>query len=360
MSAHSGSPRFFSAAGRPPGLVLAAWLSLALLAAGCASSSSGLREKPDWVDGPAARYPAGEFLLGRGSAETVDQAQERARADLAKVFEVAIAAESSDRQSSQGEGGSMRYESAVEQRIVSRTDQVISGMRIAELWTAPPATKGGAGRPHALAVLPRGPAALALRQEITRRDEAISRQVERARVIADPLDRAGVAGHAVDLARQRAGFEQHLRVLDLGGRGVETAYGLSRLEADFAAQLKRLVLAPTLAASGLFGEPSLMPLLRGAIVHAGFVTPEAGAEGAAYGLKVTTRLDEEDLQGWHWVRGNITVTLVDPAGRVRGSQAWPVKASAQEQPAARARTLLEIERLLKQELRPAVLAFAAS
>jgi len=330
-----------------------------LVAAGCGSMGGGSKAKPDWVDGPATHYPAGDFLLGRGSAESVDLAQERARADLAKIFEVTVQAESSDLQRSKREGDQIIYDASSEQRVVTRTEKVISGIRIAELWNAPAVETGGAGRQHALAVLSRQQAGNALRQEIITRDEAIGREVTRARSAEDALSRAGYASRALALARERAGFEQSLRVVDLGGRGVETQFSVARLQTDLAEQLKRVGLTPTLTASGPFDETALLPLLKGAITESGFVAGE-GNGVTVYSVRVTARMDDQFTQGWHWVRGNLELVLTDASGRVRGSKAWPLKASAQEQKAARARMLLEIEKLLKQELRPAVLGFAAS
>lgn len=333
-------------------------LALALLGAACSTPGGGPGPgQPDWVDGPAAQYPAAQFLLGRGSAESVELAQERARADLAKIFEVSIAVEASDTQRAKGEGGAMRYEAASEQRIVTRTDKVISGLRIAELWKAPASQQGG--RQYALAVLPRLQAGMALRQEIADRDAAISQEVSRARAASDALERAGLASRALTLARQRAGFEQSLRVVDLGGRGVDTEFSVSRLQADLDETLSRLALVPFLEASGPLDETSLWPLIKGVIAESGFRTRELPGVTTSYELKLRARLNEQYLDGWHWVRGNLELSLVDTAGRVRGSTAWPIKVSAQEATVARSRSVLEIERLLKRELRPAVLGFVA-
>jgi hypothetical protein len=333
-------------------------LVLALFGAACSTPGGGGGAQPDWVDGPAAQYPAGQFLLGRGNGDSVELAQERARADLAKIFEVSIAVEASDTQRAKGEGGVMRYEAASEQRIVTRTEKVISGLRIAELWKAPAMEPGG-GRQHALAVLPRLQAGMALRQEIAARDEAIRQEVSRARAASDALERAGLASRALALARQRAGFEQSLRVVDLGGRGVDTEFSVSRLQADLDEQLSRLALVPFLEASGPLDETSLWPLIKGVIAESGFRNREVAGVTTSYQLKLRTRFNEQYLEGWHWLRGNLELSLVDAAGRVRGSTAWPIKVSAQEASAARSRIVLEIEGLLKRELRPAILGFVA-
>lgn len=358
----------------------------AIFGVGCGTPG---KEKPDWVDGPAAQYPAGEFLHGRGDAESVELAQERARADLAKIFDVSISVEASDMQSAHSEAtgarlesgpgsgtgkvsnnpDAVRYEARSEQRIVTRTNKVVSGLRIAELWRAPPTEKTGGGRQYALAVLPRQQAGMALRQEIAERDDAINRQVQLARSANDALNRVGFARRAVDLARERAGFDKSLRVVDLGGRGIDTPMALARLSSDLDEQLKRVVLVPTLNGSGLYDDASLLLLLKGAIAESGFMIAQGDASSLAaalgekvtpYSISVSVQVNDQFQEGWHWLRGNLQLTLTDASGRIRGNKSWPIKASAQEQKAARARGLLEIERLLKQEIRTAILDFAAS
>lgn len=328
------------------------WVSLIV---GCSSTGSN-RERPEWIDGPASQYPASEFLLGRGSAESVDLAQDRARADLAKIFEVQVRADAEDVQRSRREGDAVRYEAASEYRVQTRTDKVVSGIRIADLWSEP---DPAAGKPqqHALATLPRAQAANALRQEIGGLDEAIAREVALSREAVDPLARSGHAMRAVEQAKRRAGFNQSLRVVELAGRGVDSPHGLPRLQSDLDAQLKRIALVPALLVGGPLDQAAIGNVVRGAIVQAGFQAAETSG-AIAYGLSVNARLDSQLIDGWQWVRGGIELTLSDADGKVRGSKRWAVKASAQDEQTARARALSEIDRLLKLEMRPTLLGFA--
>ena len=335
-------------------------MALMLTVAGCGTASVRTA-KPDWVDGPAKDYPAEMYLVGRGDADSVAQAQERARADLAKIFEVAVTSEGSDVQTSKSEAGAVRYESRVEQRVFTRSEKVISGIRIAELWNAPALEKGGNGRQHALAVLPRLQAVTALREDIAARDEAIARNINRAQATPDGLDRAGIAHHALALAQERVGLVQSLRVLSPVGSVLESPYSVTKLQGDLAEQLKRIVLRVTVQTDGILDASSLKSATQGAIASSGFRTEPSGADNEAiYEARVTARLTEASASGWFWVRGNIELSLVDGAGRARGAQSWPVKASAQDNKHLGARTMLEIERMLKESLRPAVLGFVAN
>src|SRR3569833_2619063 len=68
-------------------------LGLSLL--GCAGSARQEgKAPPDWVNGESARYSASQYLLGRGADAQLDNAKDRARADLAQTFEVAVSEES--------------------------------------------------------------------------------------------------------------------------------------------------------------------------------------------------------------------------------------------------------------------------
>ncbi len=311
--------------------------------AGCASVPKG----PDWVNGASRQYPAEQFLVGRGEASNVEQAQERARADLAKVFEVSVAAESEDVQAYKSEGGG-QYAASSSRRIVTRTDQIVRGIRIGDLWQDP-ATKNH----HALAVLPRLQAATSLREEVGKRDEAIARYVAQARTETDPLARVGAAGRALDTAIERDGYQKSLKVVDITGRGVESEYAAARLRADLDELVKRVRIAPRAE-----GDADAERLARAGLANAGFLA-ETG-EKPEYVLN--TRLKLEDLgqkEGWYWNRGTVEVTLTEAAnGRVRGAKSWSVKGSATDAATARTRALAQAETALKKDLRATLTGFA--
>ena len=97
----------------------------AFLLTGCATTG----EAPDWVQGTAAAYPATDFLLGRGSGDAVAPAQERARADLAKGISVAVNAASEDVQRAESGAGAGAYSGQHEQRISTRSEALLRGVR---------------------------------------------------------------------------------------------------------------------------------------------------------------------------------------------------------------------------------------
>ena len=326
-------------------------LGAGLLAAGCASFRND--GTPDWVTGKSARYPDTRYLIGRGQAADADTARNRARADLAQIFETSVKVEASDVtrfKSSGGEGGHGRAESEITRNIVTRTDQIVQGIQIAELWQDP---KTGAH--HALAVLPRQQAAAGLRQEIGRLDAATRSYVEQARDTRDLLLRTAAADRALESQAARDAIQKTLRVVDLTGRGVEPEFNSGRLAADLDALLKRIQVRPR-ALSG--DDPDLEAMLSGGLSAAGFAP--ASAREASYVLAGSLKLDDMGLiQGWYWTRGLLEVRLtVVASGRVRGTKRWEVKGSARDKATARRRALDEADAILKRQLRSTILGFA--
>ncbi len=326
--------------------IVAASVSLA----GCASVRT---DAPDWVAGNSAKYPDNRFLLGRGQADSTEDARNRARADLAKVLQVAVSAETKDvtQFASTTEGGVQgKSESQVTRNIVTRTDQIVRGIQIAEAWQDPHSNTH-----HALATLPRLQTAIGLRQEIERLDAATRGYVSQARNAQDLLAQVASASRAHDAQRERDAAQKTLQVVDVTGRGVDPEFNSGQLAADLDALLKRVRMKPQ-AASG--SQDGLERMLSAALSAAGFV-PDAGVS-APYVLVGSLQLDDLGLiEGWYWMRGTLEVQLAEAAsGKVRGNKRWEIKTSSGQKATAQRRALDEADAVLKKELRPAILRFA--
>ena len=68
---------------------------LLLMSLFTAWSSSGSK-RPDWINAGSNKYPANAYLLGRGQSDNRALAQDRARADLSKIFQLRVIEESKD------------------------------------------------------------------------------------------------------------------------------------------------------------------------------------------------------------------------------------------------------------------------
>jgi len=169
--------------------------AILVILAGCATKPPA---PPDWVTGNSAKYQSAQYLTGRGQAGTQEEAKDRARADLAKVFQVAVVAESEDVQSFKtgSSGGAGQYEGQAARRITTSTDQIVRGIQIAEFWQDP-VTKNY----FALAVLPRLQAASSLREQISQLDDAVNSYIGDSRKNTDLFLKIAAASRALDAQR---------------------------------------------------------------------------------------------------------------------------------------------------------------
>ncbi len=324
-------------------------LVCSVILAGCGAAAA----RPDWVGATSDKYKASQYLVGRGQAATEEDAQNRARAEIAKIFEVDIDVASEDKQSFKsvsvaGKSASSN-EASVTRTIKARTNQVVQGIQIAEVWQDPQ-TKTH----YALAVLPRTSAAHGLREEIARLDAATRRYLTLARSEADLLRKIGAAHRALDAQGERERYQKSLRVVDLSGRGAESEWSVAALRADLDALLKRVRIAPVVAADA---PDELATVLAGGIAAAGFdVAPGAQAPYALEGALQLEDLGQRD--GWHWQRGVLEIKLYDrTGGRVQGTKRWEIKAAGAQSASARQRAFDQVDAILKNELRATVIGF---
>ena len=321
-----------------------------LFLSGCASHSP---TAPDWITGESAQYKSAQYLIGRGQAATQEEAKDRARADLSKIFQVAVAADSEDVQKFKtGTVGPGQYESYASRRISTHTDQIIRGIQIAELWQEPE-TKSF----HALAILPRLQTAASMRQQISQLDEATNNHVEQSRKNSDLFLKIAAASHAVDSQQERELLQKSLQVIDPTGRGSESQWNIAKLNNDLDELLKRVKIASQATADSTKG---LAEVAAGALAKAGFMIET----GQNPDFVLQTRMELADLgfqDGWYWQRGILEISLLETAtGRVRGTRRWTIKSNAPDRESALKRALSQADSVLKQELRAAIIDMASS
>lgn len=321
-----------------------------LLLGGCASQPKATQ--PDWVAGDSATYKSAQYLLGRGEASTQDDAKDRARADLAKIFQVAVSASSEDIQQFKTSAAGGQYEGQSSRSISTRTEQIVSGIQIAELWQDPTTKEF-----HALAILPRLQTAASLRQQIGQMDDATGNYVTQARDNSDLFLKIAAANNALQSQSERDSLQKTLQVVDITGRGVEPRWNATKLKADLDALLKRVRIAPRVSADSPAGSADVV---AGALAKAGFMIET----GQNPDFILQARIDLSDLgqrEGWYWQRGTVEITLSEAAsGRIRGTKRWDIKASAADRETSIKRAMAEADSVLKKELGPVIVGMAIS
>jgi hypothetical protein len=328
------------------------YATMVLVIGGCATKPV----QPDWITGDSAKYKSSQYLIGRGQATTTEEAKDRARADLAKIFQVAVTANSEDVQRFKSDstvaGGAGQYSGESSRHISTRTDQIISGIQIAEVWQDPVSKTQ-----HVLAILPRLQAAASLRQQISQLDDATQGSIGQSKMSSDLFIKIAAASKAVESQQERDGLQKTLQVVDITGRGVEPEFNIGRLKADMDDLLKRVKIAPKVVEGS---TPGLAEIVAGALSHAGFMIDT----GEKPDFLLTASLNLTDLglkEGWYWQRGNLEISLTETAtGRVRGTQRWPIKGTAMDKESALRRALDEADAVLKKELGATIIGMATS
>ena len=330
-------------------LLFSVLLATCLFSSGCASRS----ETPAWIHDTPADYPAESYLLGRGAGTTAEEAQNRARGDLATIFEVRIKMANENSLSVTQSGSREQVNKQARQQVSAKTDKTISGITIAEIWRDPQTMDF-----HALAVLSRADAAANLRDEMAQVDADINLHMTNAKAAKDPLLKVAALNRAVTTLQKREGLQRTLKIINPAGGSVEAPVALAVVETELDATLRQIPISTeAVETAGLQEFPKL---LKGALAAAGFMAvAPAQADFILVGKLQRETLAPKD--GWHWMRATIEVSLVEKAtGRVRGSKTWQVKASAQDNKTLDSRVLIEIDKQLKDELRSAIFEFAST
>mgnify|MGYP003386667647 FL=1 len=332
---------------------------------GCVSSKL---PQPDWIAGASGEFPSTDYLLGRGQANSQEDAKDRARADIAKVFQVTMTVASNDVQSftthstndpsadnpTEKDHLANRsagiFEGSYSRRITAHTEQVVRGIQIVEQWQDP-ATRSY----HALAILPRAQAATSFRQELDELDRATALHIDHAQSSQDLFLKIAAASLALESQQAREAVQKSLQIVDVSGRGISSNLNSAQLKSNLGSLLQRVKLAPDIAADVPQG---FAEIINGALAHAGYLLEEK--KQAEFIVRARINLSDLGQQGgWYWQRGNLEITLIEAAsGRVRGTKSWLIKSSAPDKASAIKRALGHAETVLKNELGQAIINMA--
>jgi hypothetical protein len=313
----------------------------------CGGKSAVVEGGPEWLDGTSAKYPNAQYIVGTGQSLSLDDAKNRARAEVAKVFEVAISEQSQDNLKYMSDGNGSELAQKVERNTSTRTDKVLRGVEIADTWF-----DAKTRQHYALAVLHRGRSARALRQEVEELDRATRIHIDKARSSGDVLDKVANAYAALTTQMERAGVQRSLQVVDNSGRGVPPKWNLAKLSTDLRSQMERIRITPRVT-----GPEGFADQVSGALGKAGFLV-KAG-EVPDFTLSAKLSLGEPDYRdGWYWVNGRMEILLSNAQARIRGSKRWDIRTSATSSDVAVKRAMDKAAATLQNELRQTLLGFA--
>ena len=285
-----------------PRILFCCLLLLAALA-GCSAP-----KPPAWTLNPGVAYPPEAYLTGVGLDRSRMGAENQARTEIAKIFQVNIhSLVSSSEAQSQSKVGALaasEYSQDARSELTATTDKALSGVRIAEVWPHPET-----GDYYALAVLDRLAAARPLRSELNDIDLAVSEQVRLAEDSASPTRQLGHYLTALTALERRQVLAADLHILEPSGWVADPPHtgGTIAARADRAASEIRI---------GIELEGDRGDIVKGSLVRA----------LAAVGMKLAPSYDRNlTIRGtvetekyttgdpWKWTVASAQVDLLEGA-----------------------------------------------
>ncbi len=323
------------------------FILLALISACASTDKTQHADQPEWVNGESTHYSHKHYLTGVGSGLSVNDAKDRARADIAKQFEISVNERTSQSQEytsnqSQGESSSS-LKQRVTRDLLSYTSKTVEGIELVEQWY-----DSEKDFHYALAVLSRQKATQQFRQQITELDKQLKQYINQALALSNHLESARHLNKAIDLYLERQAIQRMLQVVDITGMGIQSKISLAELEKSLAHKIGNIKIHSQLNNS--FSD-ELLPLLNSELKNAGFTITNS-KEGADYLAVMTTTIDPLMVkEKWYWLRGTLELKLIDTKNdKTIGVYRWPVKASSTSEARSQQRLIDNIQGILAKEL----------
>ncbi len=309
-----------------------------LLMVGCAPTI------PEWVDGNSNLYPADQYLVGIGYAPGRSDAEDRARAAIAKTFAVQVQSRQSSSEnlwmSRIGEAESKDYRQTLQSDLVTRTDRLLTGTRIVEVWRA----KDNAL--YALAVLDRMQAARPLKQQLSEIDLAVEAEVKKADASEQVIEHLGHLLKALQLLSSRGTIAADLAILMPTGYVTAAPYSSVQLaeRADNLAATIRIGLK-------LLGDDQ--GIVEGEMIRALNKIGIKTVNGTEAEMTIAASVSIDTYQGndpWHWAIAAVQTTFFLPDGQALDAMRTTIREGSQIESRAEVLALEKVGRALADEV----------
>jgi len=208
-----------------------------LILLACAATA-GAKGKPDWVDGASSAFPREQYLTGVGSADDRSTAQERARAEISKIFtsQMNVVTNSMSSESTvqvTGKKDQNSFSQSVAMNVENVSKKLLEGVEIHENW------QDEASRVYyALAILDKSKAVSAVTDKIADMDAQVKQYYAQMVQATDKLPRVKAAMKLLTLFKARKDLESDLRVLD--GKGMPDPVDEAAVKAAAAKALEEI------------------------------------------------------------------------------------------------------------------------
>lgn len=194
------------------------------------TASVEMGDRPDWVDGTSHQFPYTSYLTGVGYGAERQAAEDKARAEIAKIFYSEIHASNRTYQEileSTADGKSTSDGNINFAEIINvSTHKILSGIRVVQVYRDP----GSQPEFFALAVLDRDQSRVMLMNKIQELDGNIKQLLSALQRRQDTLSRvkmlqAGIRKHAL-----RQAYNTELRIVDPVAKGISSPINITEIQ----------------------------------------------------------------------------------------------------------------------------------
>jgi hypothetical protein len=187
-------------------------------------------KRPEWVDGESIQYPSSNFLTGVGYGPDRKSAEDKARAEIAKIFFSKIDSRTRSYQDylqTTSKGKSKVEETlSIEEVTKVSSQKVLSGVRIAHVYHE----TGTESMFYALAVLNREQSAKILRDKIGELDRDIKGTLAKANGAEDMLTKVKYLKQSIQEHILREAYDAELRIVSRSGGGISPPVNFTELK----------------------------------------------------------------------------------------------------------------------------------
>jgi len=269
--------------------------------------------RPDWVDGESVQYPPSRYLTGVGYDADRKVSEDKARAEIAKIFVSEINARTRSYQdylqtSSRGTSDLEETFSIREITDVS-TKKVLSGVRIAHLYQDSDPGK----LYYAFAVLDREQSATILSDRILKLDREIGMLFDRALGEGDLLTKIKYLKQSIGKHAMREACDAELRIVNPAGRGISPSVRFAEIKSQLDAILLR-EFTIGVSVSGTRANEVQDALEQGLNQEGFSVSDDLSAAQVLIRGSVEIKPIERGTAGWKYVQWRAHFDMVDKVG----------------------------------------------
>jgi hypothetical protein len=196
-------------------------------------------KRPDWIDGESIQYPSSRYLTGVGYDPDRKSSEDKARAEIAKIFYSKIDSRTRSYQdylqiTSKGKSRT-RETFSIEEITKVSTQKVLSGVRVSSVYQ----DTGSEPIFYALAVLDRDQSAKILRDKIQQLDQGIKGLLNRAEGEEDMLAKVKYLKQSIQTHVLREACDAELRIVSPSGEGISSPTHFTEIKSRLESILLR-------------------------------------------------------------------------------------------------------------------------